>query len=704
MPLSSGASFAGFTIVRLLGSGGLGEVYLAEHPRLPRRDALKILPADVSADPGFRERFNREADVVAILDHPHIVGVHDRGEHLGQLWISMDYIDGADAGRLMRQGFSGGMSVRGVVEIVTAVASALDYAHQVGLIHRDVKPANILISVPHAGEARILLADFGIARPIDDISDLTATNAAVGTVSYAAPEQLMGNDIDGRADQYALAATAYHLLTGSPPFEHTDPAQVIGQHLNAAPPRMGDSRPELATLDPVFSRALSKDPGERFDSCSDFADTLAEAASVGRTVERSIPEGGAIKNSAAANTSPTRSRNGAPRRRPQPRRRAALVIPAVLVLVGAIVFVGFQLSHRRSGPSPAANATATATGGTPVNRPAAPVCGDSLASMMLRDKLAQLLMVGVTGADDAQTVVANHHVGGIFIGSWTDKSMLDSLSQITSAGPLPVAVSVDEEGGRVSRLSSLIGSAPSPRALAMSSTPDQVYALARQRGEAMRKLGITIDFAPVVDVSDQPEDTVIGDRSFSNDPAMVTEYAGAYARGLRDAGLLPVLKHFPGHGHGSGDTHKMSVVTPPLSQLEANDLVPYRTLLTEQPVAVMVGHMQVPDLTGGQPASLSNAAYALLRSGSYGGPPFGGVVFTDDLSSMRAISDRYGVAEAVLAALQAGADNALWITTDEVPAVLDRLENAVHAGELSVQDVDQKVGRMAAIKGRSSQC
>jgi beta-glucosidase-like glycosyl hydrolase len=687
MPLSSGASFAGFTIVRLLGSGGMGEVYLAEHPSLPRRDALKILPAEVSADPGFRERFNREADVAATLDHPHIVGVHDYGEHLGQLWISMDYIDGADVGRLMRQGFSGGMSVRGVVEIVTAVASALDYANQTGLIHRDVKPANILISVPHAGEARILLAGFGIARPIDDISGLTATNVAVGTGSYSAPEQLMGNDIDGRADQYALAATAYHLLTGSPPFEHT-----IGHHPTAAPPRMGDSRPELAPLDPVLSRALSMDPGERFANSSDFADTLAEAAGVGRTVERAIAEHGA------------RSRNGAPRRRPQPRRRAALVIPAVLVLVGAIVFVGFHLSHRRGGPSRAAHATATATGGTPANRPVAPVCGDDLARMDLRDKLGQLLMVGVTGADDAETVVTNYHVGGIFIGSKTDKSMLGSLGQITSIGPLPVAVSVDEEGGRVSRLSSQIGEAPSARVLAASSTPDEVYALARQRGEAMRALGITIDFAPVADVSDQPDGTVIGDRSFSSDPAKVAQYAGAYARGLRAAGVLPVLKHFPGHGHGSGDTHKMSVVTPALSQLETNDLVPYKTLLNEQPVAVMVGHMQVPDLTGGQPASMNQAAYALLRSGSYGGPPFGGVVFTDDLSSMRAISDRYGVAEAVLTALRAGADNALWITTDEVPAVLDRLENAVHAGELSVQDVDQKVGRMAAIKGRSSQC
>ena len=127
---------------------------------------------------------------------------------------------------------------------------------------------------------------------------------------------------------------------------------------------------------------------------------------------------------------------------------------------------------------------------------------------------------------------------------------------------MPLAVSVDEEGGRVSRLSSLIGATPSARVLAQTKTPDEVYQLALDRGRQMRGLGITIDFAPVVDVSNQGDDTVIGDRSFSNDPAVVTTYAGAYARGLRDAGLLPVLKHFPGHGHASGDSHKGGVVTP----------------------------------------------------------------------------------------------------------------------------------------------
>jgi beta-N-acetylhexosaminidase len=224
--------------------------------------------------------------------------------------------------------------------------------------------------------------------------------------------------------------------------------------------------------------------------------------------------------------------------------------------------------------------------------------------------------------------------------------------------------------------------------------------LAADRGRQMRGLGITVDYAPVVDVSSQGDDTVIGDRSFSADPAQVTEYAGAYAMGLRDAGLLPVLKHFPGHGSASGDSHTGGVVTPPLAALQDYDLVPYRTLITQGPVAVMVGHMVVPELTGDQQASLSPAAYALLRDGAgYGAPPFGGVIFTDDLSSMQAITDYYSVPDAVLMALKAGADVALWVTTDEVPAVLDRLEAAVNAGELPVDQVNAKLLRWAPAAG-----
>ena len=167
--------------------------------------------------------------------------------------------------------------------------------------------------------------------------------------------------------------------------------------------------------------------------------------------------------------------------------------------------------------------------------------------MSVRDKLAQLLMVGVTGADDARAVVDNQHVGGIMIGSWTDLSIMGApLADIAaSAGPLPLAVSVDEEGGRVSRLAGLIGSQPSPRVLAQTKTPDEVRGIAFQRGQAMRGLGITIDFAPVVDVTTESDDEVIGDRSFGSEPQQVIDYAGAYAQGLRDAGAASGAQALP---------------------------------------------------------------------------------------------------------------------------------------------------------------
>jgi serine/threonine protein kinase len=280
MPLTNGESFAGFRILRLLGSGGMGEVYLVEHPRLPRRNALKVLPADVSADPEYRTRFIREADLAATLYHPHIVGVHDRGEVNGQLWISMDFVDGRDAAQLLAQRYPVGMPVDEVVRIVTAVASALDYAHKRGLLHRDVKPANIILTHldDENDQQRILLADFGIARNVDEISGLTPTNMAVGTVAYAAPEQLMGEEeIDGRADQYALAATAYHLLTGARLFPHSNPAVVISRHLNSPPPAVSDMRPDLAALDRALAIALAKNPQARFLRCTDFARALASA-------------------------------------------------------------------------------------------------------------------------------------------------------------------------------------------------------------------------------------------------------------------------------------------------------------------------------------------------------------------------------------------------------------------------------------------
>jgi serine/threonine protein kinase len=276
MPLNNGEVFAGYVIQRLLGAGGMGEVYLAQHPRLPRQDALKILSMASTADEEFRARFIREAELAATLFHPHIVGVLDRGEFNGRLWISMDYVDGTDAGRLIRERYPAGMPAQDVAEIVTAVADALDFGHERRLLHRDVKPENILVTASDRHRRRVLLTDFGIARRIDDVSNLTDDNVAVGTINYVAPEQLLGKALDGRADQYALAATTFHLLTGAPPFQDSNRAVVISHHLGTPPPRISDRRPDLAHLDVVLTKALAKDPNERYPNCLDFARALTQ--------------------------------------------------------------------------------------------------------------------------------------------------------------------------------------------------------------------------------------------------------------------------------------------------------------------------------------------------------------------------------------------------------------------------------------------
>jgi serine/threonine protein kinase len=289
MPLQNGEAFAGYVIQRFLGSGAMGEVYLAQHPRLPRLDALKVLSAALTAEAGFRHRFNREADLAASLWHQHIVGIHDRGEFNGRLWISMDYVDGTDASRLLQEMYPTGMPVPEVVEIVTAVADALDFAHQRHLLHRDVKPSNILLTESQSGRRRVLLSDFGIARQADEVSGLTGTNMTVGSVGYAAPEQLMGQEIDGRADQYGLAATAYHLLTGTLPFQHSNPAVVISKQLTNPAPWLSEMRPALANLDQVLSVALAKDPNQRYSRCLELAEAMRRESALQYSRPAAVP-------------------------------------------------------------------------------------------------------------------------------------------------------------------------------------------------------------------------------------------------------------------------------------------------------------------------------------------------------------------------------------------------------------------------------
>ena len=430
MPLADGQCFAEYTILRLLGSGGMGEIYLAQHPRLPRNDALKVLPTTFTEDHEYRERFNREADIAATLWHPHIVGVHDRGEFNGQLWISMDYVEGTDAADLLEEHYPNGMPPDEVLRIVTAVAEALDYAHQRQLLHRDVQPANILLSHPESGDERVLLADFGIARWVDDASGLTGTNMTVGTVAYAAPEQLMGEQLDGRADQYALAATAFHLLTGTPLFQHSNPAVVISQHLTADPPQIGTRRPALSDLGPVFSKALAKAPADRYDSCMEFANALAHRLGA------VAAETGASDITAAVPVTVGPKHRSRPQRSAAPpaRRPRALVVTVVLaLLLVAVGSVGLLLLRQERQPAGGSEKPKPPTNAAPATA-AAPV----VPVVLLGADCATLGAAGVT-SDGAQAYCSRLPTTGDPV--W---SLYTQVPTPSAATPGPTDVSYPE--------------------------------------------------------------------------------------------------------------------------------------------------------------------------------------------------------------------------------------------------------------------
>jgi len=347
-----------------------------------------------------------------------------------------------------------------------------------------------------------------------------------------------------------------------------------------------------------------------------------------------------------------------------------------------------------------ATTTTGATTTAPPTTTEADGCAEAVAGWPLRRRLALLVVVGVdaSGPDEASAAVEDEHVGGVFVGgNATDLFTSGALTDLGLASPTGLMVAVDEEGGRVQRIEGLDGEVPSARTMAATMTPDEVRALAERRGRVMADHGVTVDLAPVVDVSDQPDGTVIGDRSWSADPEVVVTYARAYADGLLAAGITPVLKHFPGHGAASGDTHEGAASTPPLDALRTRDLVPYERLLPElgTRAAVMLGHLDVPGLTEPDtPASLSPATVALLRT-DYG---FDGVVMTDDLASMASITARLGPDEAAVRALAAGVDVVLLAGAD-VPTLLDRLEAAVADGTLAEPAITTSVTRVLALRG-----
>jgi serine/threonine-protein kinase len=399
MILSAGVMVAGYRIERSLGAGGMGAVYLAQDPHLPRLDALKVLSADLSRDPDFRARFVREANVASKLDHPNIVSVYNRGEtEDGQLWIAMQFVEGTDADAALR---AGTMTPVRAVHVVTEVAKALDHAHHHNVVHRDIKPANFLLSGPPGPTERVLLADFGIARALDDIG-LTVTGAVMATVAYAAPEVLAGQPFDRRADIYSLGCSMFRMLTGQTPFASSQGlAAVMMAHLQQPPPRVTDFVPTLpAGLDWVIATAMAKDPARRYGSAGDLA--AAAAAALQNATEptaptRPVPGAAVIPYPPAPpdgalwwqHIGAPRTMQAAPTPAP-PRRTRRWIIgaaTAAVMLVAATVAVVFWPpgdSSPSGTPNPRSSGSAAPQSpGSPQAPPATDVPASALRSILL---------------------------------------------------------------------------------------------------------------------------------------------------------------------------------------------------------------------------------------------------------------------------------------------------------------------------------
>jgi YVTN family beta-propeller protein len=345
-----GTGLAGYRIKALLGRGGMGVVYLAEQTRPHRQVALKLLLAQAATSQAFRERFLREAELAAAIDHPNVLPVYDAGETDGVLWIAMRHVDGIDLAALLAR--DGALAPEQALAIAGQVAGALDAAHTRGLVHRDVKPGNVLLAVEDGAVAHAYLADFGLTRRVGGgVRGLTVSGQVLGTIDYVAPEQVEGGQVDGRADQYSLGCVLFECLTGTLPFRRASELAVLWAHVHDPPPRIGEHRSDLpAALDEAIGRALAKAPSDRHPSCGALV-ASAQAALAG-----AAPAGGRRRLGR-----PNGHRGGRGRRRPWLAglaRRPVLVLAATAgVLLAVVLAVAVLLA--RDGRAPAGPAAPT---------------------------------------------------------------------------------------------------------------------------------------------------------------------------------------------------------------------------------------------------------------------------------------------------------------------------------------------------------
>ncbi|MFL5797851.1 MAG: protein kinase domain-containing protein [Actinomycetota bacterium] len=350
-----GTEIAGYRVESLIGRGGMSVVYLAEHARLHRKAALKLLAPELSENESFRTRFIRESELAAGLDHPNVIPVYDAGDADGLLYIAMRYVRGSDLKHLLQE--FGPLDRAQASRVVDQVASALDAAHAEGLVHRDVKPANVLIATAdrEGSFGHLYLSDFGLTKKMLSATGVTRTGQFVGTLDYVAPEQIRSEAVDGRADVYSLGGMLFECLTGEPPYVRETEVAVMFAHLNDPPPSAAAIRPELpAAVDEVIARAMAKDPAERYPSAGAVASAARAGLGTG-TAERETPPGGQPEAGATAE-----------RRRHRRGLVAAGAIVAVAVAILAVVLLtrggGHDGARTTTGPSASTGPTTPGAG------------------------------------------------------------------------------------------------------------------------------------------------------------------------------------------------------------------------------------------------------------------------------------------------------------------------------------------------------
>src|SRR5215475_2159239 len=281
--LAPGSLLAGYRVEDEIGRGGMAVVYRAYDDHLDRQVALKVLAPELARDEVFRARFIQESRIAAATEHPNIIPVFSAGEANGVLYIAMRYVPDGDVRTLIDR--VGPLPPARACALIAQAASALDAAHARGLVHRDVKPTNMLLEIsPRTSRPdHLYLSDFGLAKPSAAATGLTATGQFFGTVDYVAPEQIQGEPLDGRTDQYALACTAFEMLSGSPPFRRENMMAVISAQLSEPPPLSARVPGLPAAADQVIARALAKSPADRYERCLDFAEALLAACLPGAT-------------------------------------------------------------------------------------------------------------------------------------------------------------------------------------------------------------------------------------------------------------------------------------------------------------------------------------------------------------------------------------------------------------------------------------